>query len=118
VCAVADIRVVHRFHAPQPISIASPAKYVTALREKGYVMADVSERRELIRSAVTNAAHAVGGNAVIDPSLLDEGDRTRRMASARHRSFDARFLELPQEVPIATMQDHQRYFPCGMRQAA
>ena len=25
--------------------------------------------------------------------------------------FDERFLELPPEVPIATMQDHQRYFP-------
>jgi glycyl-tRNA synthetase beta chain len=25
--------------------------------------------------------------------------------------FDERYLQLPQEVPIATMQDHQRYFP-------
>jgi len=62
-----------------------PRKVRDALREKGYVMADVSERRELIRSAVTNAAHAVGGNAVIDPSLLDEVTALVRMASARHR---------------------------------
>ena len=25
--------------------------------------------------------------------------------------FDAQFLELPPEVLIATMQEHQRYFP-------
>ena len=101
----------HRFHAPQPVSIASPAKYVTTLREKAYVMADVSERRELIRNAVTNAARAVGGNAVIDPSLLDEVTALVEWPVPVTGSFDARFLELPQEVPIATMQDHQRYFP-------
>ena len=25
--------------------------------------------------------------------------------------FDPQFLDLPAEVPIATMQEHQRYFP-------
>jgi len=101
----------HRFHAPQQINISSPAKYVTTLREKGYVMADVSERRELIRNAVTNAAIAVGGNAVIDASLLDEVTALVEWPVPVTGSFDERFLELPAEVPIATMQDHQRYFP-------
>jgi len=32
--------------------------------------------------------------------------------------FDVRFLELPPEVPIATMQDHQRYFPVRDRNGA
>ena len=101
----------HRFHAPQQIGIASPSKYVTTLREKGFVMADVNERRELIRNSVTGAALAVGGNAVIDASLLDEVTALVEWPVPVTGSFDARFLELPAEVPIATMQDHQRYFP-------
>lgn len=101
----------HRFHAPQQLSIASPAKYVTTLLEKGFVMADVEQRRELIRAAVTNAAVAVGGAAVIDPPLLDEVTALVEWPVPVTGSFDVRFLELPPEVLIATMQDHQRYFP-------
>jgi len=101
----------HRFHAPQPIGIAAPAKYVSTLREKGYVMADVAERRELIRTGVVSAAQAVNGEAVIDSSLLDEVTALVEWPVPVTGSFDARFLELPAEVPIATMQDHQRYFP-------
>jgi glycyl-tRNA synthetase beta chain len=101
----------HRFHAPQPLTIASPAKYASTLREKGYVMADVNERRELIRSGVIAAAQAVNGEAVIDAALLDEVTALVEWPVPVTGSFDARFLDLPAEVPIATMQDHQRYFP-------
>ena len=101
----------HRFHAPQPITIASPAKYVDTLLAKGKVMADVDQRRETIRTSVTAAAQALGGVAVIDAALLDEVTSLVEWPVAVTGSFDARFLELPQEVPIATMQDHQRYFP-------
>jgi glycyl-tRNA synthetase beta chain len=101
----------HRFHAPQQLSIASPAKYVATLREKGYVMADVSERREVIRNGVISAAQAVNGEPVIEPALLDEVTALIEWPVPVTGSFDARFLDLPAEVPIATMQDHQRYFP-------
>jgi len=101
----------HRFHAPQQISIASPAKYAATLREKGYVMADVSERREVIRSGAISAAQAVNGEPVIDQALLDEVTALVEWPVPVTGSFDARFLDLPAEVPIATMQDHQRYFP-------
>lgn len=101
----------HRFHSPQPITIASPAKYADILLSKGKVMADVDRRRETIRTSVTASAQALGGTAVIDAALLDEVTSLVEWPVAVTGSFDARFLELPQEVPIATMQDHQRYFP-------
>lgn len=101
----------HRFHAPQPIAISSPARYVDTLLSKAYVRVDVAERREMIRTLATNAAQAIGGMAVIDPGLLDEVTALVEWPVAVTGSFDARFLELPQEVPIATMQEHQRYFP-------
>jgi glycyl-tRNA synthetase beta chain len=101
----------HRFHAPQPITIASPGEYADTLLSKAHVMVDVNDRRESIRTSATNAAQALGGSAVIDSVLLDEVTALVEWPVAIAGTFDARFLELPQEVLIATMQEHQRYFP-------
>lgn len=101
----------HRFHAPKPIVVANPAKYPELLREKGRVMVDVNARRESIRSGVTAIATSLGGIAVIEDALLDEVTALVEWPVPLAGRFDARFLELPAEVPIATMQDHQRYFP-------
>jgi glycyl-tRNA synthetase beta chain len=100
----------HRFHAPQPLAIASPAKYVETLL-KAHVVADVAERRERIRSGALALAQAGGGQAVIDDALLDEVTALVEWPVPLLGRFDERYLQLPQEVPIATMQDHQRYFP-------
>ena len=100
----------HRFHAPGPLSIASPAKYLEAL-EKAHVVADVAVRRERIRSGATELAQSIGGHAVIEDALLDEVTALVEWPVPLLGRFDERYLQLPQEVPIATMQDHQRYFP-------
>ena len=101
----------HRFHAPQEIAISSPAKYAEALREKGHVVVDPNQRRESIREGVTRLAESLGGNAVIEAALLDEVAALVEWPVPLAGHFDARFLALPPEVLIATMQDHQRYFP-------
>jgi glycyl-tRNA synthetase beta chain len=100
----------HRFHAPAPLPIASPAKYVEALK-KAHVVADVAERRERIRSGAVALAQAAGAQAVIEEALLDEVTALVEWPVPLMGRFDVRYLELPEEVPIATMQDHQRYFP-------
>src|SRR5262249_4911537 len=60
----------HRFHAQKPIALRSPGGYLAAL-EKGHVLADFGRRREEIRAKVVAAAGVEGGEAVIDPALLD-----------------------------------------------
>ncbi len=100
----------HRFHAPGPLAIASPAKYLEAL-EKAHVVANVVDRRERIRSGATELAQSIGGHAVIEDALLDEVTALVEWPVPLLGRFDERYLQLPQEVPIATMQDHQRYFP-------
>jgi glycyl-tRNA synthetase beta chain len=100
----------HRFHAPAPLPIASPAKYVETLK-KAHVVADVAERRDRIRSGAVALAQATGGATVIEEALLDEVTALVEWPVPLLGRFDERYLELPQEVPIATMQDHQRYFP-------
>jgi glycyl-tRNA synthetase beta chain len=101
----------HRFHAPQEIALPSPGKYSEVLLEKGYVIADAEQRRERIRSEVTSLAQSIGGHAVIGEALLDEVTALVEWPVPLAGRFDERYLQLPQEVPIATMQDHQRYFP-------
>lgn len=101
----------HRFHAPAPLRIANPAAYETTLRTKGKVVADFAERREHIRQGVVAAAAGVGGVAVIEDALLAEVTALVEWPVPIAGRFEDRFLALPGEVPIAVMQDHQRYFP-------
>jgi glycyl-tRNA synthetase beta chain len=101
----------HRFMAPRPLRVASPAAYVSTLHKRGRVLADLQERRETIRQGVTAEATRLGGQAVISDALLDEVTALVEWPVPLAGRFDAQFLELPPEVLIATMQDHQRYFP-------
>jgi len=101
----------HRFHHPAPIKITSAATYAKKLREKGHVIADFSERRESILEQVLESARALGGRARVEDALLDEVRALVEWPVALAGSFDEAFLELPDEVLIATLQDHQRYFP-------
>ena len=64
-----------------------------------------------IRAGAVAAAEAEGGEAVIDPAVLDEVTALTEWPVPLVGAFEPRFLELPPEVLIATMQDHQRYFP-------
>jgi glycyl-tRNA synthetase beta chain len=101
----------HRFMAPRPIRVMSPASYARVLRERGYVLADFTERREKIRALATTVASGLGGRALYDAALLDEVTALVEWPVALAGRFDTRFLELPREVLISTLQDHQRYFP-------
>jgi glycyl-tRNA synthetase beta chain len=101
----------HRFHAPKPIRITSPASYERALRERGYVLPDFAVRRELIRERVTATATELGGCALIGEALLDEVTALVEWPVPLAGRFEERFLQLPREVLISTLQEHQRYFP-------
>jgi glycyl-tRNA synthetase beta chain len=101
----------HRFMSTKPVRIGSPSAYAATLHKRGKVLADIHERRETVRQGVVAEAARVGGVAVISDALLDEVTALVEWPVPLAGRFDERFLELPPEVPIATMQDHQRYFP-------
>ena len=69
------------------------------------------ERRERIRTGVLTAAAACGGQPVLDEELLDEVTALVEWPVPVTGRFEERFLDLPREVLISTLQDHQRYFP-------
>jgi glycyl-tRNA synthetase beta chain len=101
----------HRFHAPKPVALRSPGVYLASLERRGYVVADFETRRERIRTGVAATAEAEGGRAVIEPAVLDEVTALVEWPVPIAGHFDPRYLELPPEVLVATLQDHQRYFP-------
>jgi glycyl-tRNA synthetase beta chain len=101
----------HRFLAPRPITLKSATSYEGRLR-RAKVVADFAARRELIRAGVRDAAAASGGGgtALIEDALLDEVTALVEWPVPIAGQFEQRFLSLPREVVIATVQDHQRYF--------
>lgn len=101
----------HRFHHPQPIRINSARSYAPQLETEGHVMADFVARREAIRGQVTELASTLGGETIIDNDLLDEVTGLVEWPVAIAGSFDKRFLELPPQALISSMQGHQKYFP-------
>jgi len=101
----------HRFHAPQPIELAEAAEYPERLEREGRVQADFGLRRDRIRAQAEAEAAGAGGRLVLDPALLDEVTSLVEWPVPVCGRFEERFLELPEEVLIATLQDHQRYFP-------
>lgn len=101
----------HRFHAPDEIAIPKAAQYADTLKDKGYVIADFDARRKSIVAAVEEVAAAAGGAAVSDDGLFDEVAALTEWPVPITGSFDEEYLSLPREVIIATLVNHQRYFP-------
>ncbi|WP_321849686.1 glycine--tRNA ligase subunit beta [Pseudomonas paraveronii] len=99
----------HRFHHPQSVRITAPANYLNDLRA-AYVLADANERRELISKRTEELARLQEGTAIVPPSLLDEVTALVEWPVPLVCSFEERFLDVPQEALIITMQDNQKYF--------
>ncbi|MDG9923437.1 MULTISPECIES: glycine--tRNA ligase subunit beta [unclassified Pseudomonas] len=99
----------HRFHANRDVTIDSPASYAEDLRA-AQVIADFAERRQQIAARVEELARAENGSAIVPPALLDEVSALVEWPVPLVCSFEERFLEVPQEALITTMQDNQKYF--------
>ena len=100
----------HRFHAPQAITINTPADYLETLRNQGFVEADFDARKEMIRQQVEDAVQSVGGQSDIDEDLLEEVAALNEWPHAVVGDFDEAFLSVPSEALISAMKGHQKYF--------
>jgi glycyl-tRNA synthetase beta chain len=101
----------HRFLAQNAIELNSPADYPEVLEKTGFVIAGFERRRKLITRLSQETATHNGGRAVIDEELLDEVTALVEWPVPICGSFDRHFLDLPREILVASMQNHQKYFP-------
>ena len=99
----------HRFHAPQAITLKHANDYLESLRA-AHVIADFDERQGLISTQVKTLADEVNAQAIVPADLLDEVTALVEWPVALRASFEERFLAVPQEALISTMQDNQKYF--------
>ena len=100
----------HRFHAPEPIVLKHADDYAEQLK-KAKVIASFKERRAAVNTLLNYASEKHQGTLNFTDALLDEVTNLVEWPMAVVGDFDEGFLEIPQEVLIATMQDAQRYFP-------
>ena len=99
----------HRFHAPDAITLNSPSDYAIQLGSAS-VVAKFEARRDMIKHKVEQLAKRLGGQAVMPEGLLDEVTALVEWPVPVAGKFEERFLDVPQEALISTMQDNQKYF--------
>jgi glycyl-tRNA synthetase beta chain len=96
------------------IALGAPGEYEDALLS-GFVIADVEARRQRIRKAldkVTRAGDTDGSGLRWreDHGLVDKLTQLTEWPSVLMGGFEAEYLELPEEVLVTVMRDHQSYF--------
>ncbi|MCY0387375.1 glycine--tRNA ligase subunit beta [Robbsia sp. Bb-Pol-6] len=98
----------HRFMSSGEIAIDTADHYAALLEQRGRVIASQDERRASIERQLLAAA---GADRVVMPAaLVDEVSALVEWPKVYACSFDAAFLEVPQECLILTMQTNQKYF--------
>jgi glycyl-tRNA synthetase beta chain len=99
----------HRFLG-RPVQIEQPEQYVSALAEQ-YVLVDPEERKQRILAQIKELEVEKGWTVPIDQGLLDEVIHLVEYPTVLFGSFEEEYLEIPQEVLVTSMREHQRYFP-------
>lgn len=100
----------HRQLSEGSITITHPDAYLDTLKQ-AYVVVDHRRRRQLIEEQIANLETRLNGVVLKDQGLLDEVTNLVEYPTAFVGSFPEEYLEIPAEVLITTMKEHQRYFP-------
>ncbi|EJD6081703.1 MULTISPECIES: glycine--tRNA ligase subunit beta [Providencia] len=101
----------HRFMGEAEFTIDNAEQYPAILRERGKVMADYEERKAVIKADAEKAAQALGGNADLTDSLLEEVASLVEWPVVLTAKFEEKFLDVPSEALVYTMKGDQKYFP-------
>ncbi|WP_391560220.1 glycine--tRNA ligase subunit beta [Robertmurraya sp.] len=99
----------HRFLGKE-VEIGTPEEYVTKLLGE-FVIANAEERKDAILSQISKLEEEQGWTIPVDEELLEEVTNLVEYPTALFGRFEEEFLELPEEVLITSMKEHQRYFP-------
>jgi len=99
----------HRIISSGPVTVSKPSAYVEALR--GAKVLGAVEREQVIRKALDAATRTIpAARWRGDKPLLATVVNLTEFPSVILGSFDPEFLDLPEEVLVTVMRDHQKYF--------
>lgn len=99
----------HRFLG-EKITISEPAAYEQLLKEQ-YVIVDAKKREKLILEGIKQEEEKNNIHIPVDPDLLNEVRNLVEYPTVFIGSYEKDYLNLPEEVLITSMKEHQRYFP-------
>ena len=99
----------HSFMSPGRIRLSKPDDYIEILRSN-YVLIDPKERKKHVVRGIDKAAGDCGGKVLQDDDLVDIVTNLVEYPAVVAGNFDKEFLELPREVLITAMREHQKYF--------
>lgn len=98
----------HRFLG-QETEIASADSYEDDLRAQ-FVITSPLERENMIVEQIRALEQEHGVSIEIDEGLLNEVLNLVEYPTAFLGNFDAKYLDVPEEVLVTSMKEHQRYF--------
>lgn len=99
----------HRFLKPDKITVNDPSEYEEKLKD-AFVIVDFETRKEIIRKQLKEIEDKIGFKWVQDESLLETVANLVEYPVSIVGSFKESYLELPREILITTMKEHQKYF--------
>ncbi|TCI28907.1 glycine--tRNA ligase subunit beta [Exiguobacterium sp. SL-10] len=100
----------HRFLSKGDVVITEATAYAETL-EREFVVASYEDRKGRIEHQIAELVSEQGWTVPLDASLLEEVTNLVEWPTALFGEFEASYLDLPEEVLITTMKEHQRYFP-------
>ena len=100
----------HRFMAPDFVTVTGYSEYQQKLKES-WVIVDPAERKQAVVDEVQKVVADKGGEPILQEELVDTVTNLVEVPWGVCGSFDEKFLELPREVLITSMREHQKYFP-------
>jgi glycyl-tRNA synthetase beta chain len=99
----------HRFLGAHSIRVESIEDLASKLAANGVVV-DPAERRARIQDGLAREAAAAGGRLIPDDDLLGVVVNLNECPCVIRGGFEERFLELPKEILVTVMREHQKYF--------
>lgn len=108
--SVSNITRGHRTLGNKHIVIEKIEDYEKLLKDN-YVIVSEEERRKIIVRGINRLSKERGGNYIADEDLLNEVVQINEYPTPFLGEFDSEYLNLPKEIIITPMKDHQRYFP-------
>ena len=99
----------HRFLGKSRIPVRGAIDYVQKLRAN-FVLVRPGDRKQKIEGELRHLAGAKGLRIHEDAHLMDLVTYLNEYPTAIMGGFDPSYLELPEEILITVMRDHQKYF--------
>ncbi|MEI8015658.1 MAG: glycine--tRNA ligase subunit beta [Nitrospira sp.] len=91
------------------IVVRDSESYLKGLERQG-VISDPERRRRMIEEQIATLCKKTGFTLNVDGDLLDQAVYTTECPNAIIGSFKPAYLEVPQEILITSMKEHQGFF--------